>query len=53
MGHLSMFYADGVIILVDSINITKKSTLAQIDASKEVVLDVDIEKTKYILMSHH
>jgi len=31
----------------------KKNTEAQLDTSKEVVLELNAEKTKYILMSHH
>jgi hypothetical protein len=37
----------------DSINIIKKNTLTLIDASKEVGLEVNIEKTKYMFLSPH
>jgi hypothetical protein len=39
--------------LVDNINTTKKNTETLIDASKEVGLEVNAEKTKYMLRSHH
>jgi hypothetical protein len=32
---------------------TKKNTETLIDASKEVGLEIYIEKTKYMLLSHH
>jgi hypothetical protein len=37
----------------DSINIMKKNTLTLIDASNVVGLEVNIEETKYMLLSHH
>jgi hypothetical protein len=39
--------------LVDNIDTSKKNTEAVIDASKEVGLDVDTDKIKYMLMSSH
>jgi hypothetical protein len=32
---------------------TKKNTESLTDASKEVGLEIDAEKTKYMLLSHH
>jgi hypothetical protein len=40
-------------LLGDNIETIKKNTESLIDASKEVGLEVNIEKTKYILVSHH
>jgi hypothetical protein len=40
-------------LLGDNINTTKKTTEAPTDASKEVGPEVNTEKTKYMLLSHH
>jgi hypothetical protein len=48
-----MVYADDMNLLGDSIDIMKKNTESLIDASKEVGLEVYVEKTKYILLSRH
>jgi ABC-type siderophore export system fused ATPase/permease subunit len=40
-------------LLRDNIDTIKKNTEALIDASKEVGLEVNAEKTKCMLMSHH
>jgi hypothetical protein len=47
-----LVYADNVNLLGDNIDTTKKNT-ALIDASKEVGLEVNTEKTKYMLLSRH
>jgi hypothetical protein len=44
-------YADDVNLLGDNIDTINKNTQTLIDASKEVGLEVNIEKTKYMLMS--
>jgi hypothetical protein len=44
-------YDDGVNLLRDNIDIINKNTQILIDASKEVGLEVNVEKTKYILVS--
>jgi hypothetical protein len=36
----------------DNIDTVNKNTQTLIDASKEVCLEVDVERTKYVLMSH-
>jgi hypothetical protein len=44
-------YADDVNLLGDNIDTINKITETLIDASKEVGLEVNVEKTKYMLMS--
>jgi ribosomal protein S2 len=46
-------YADDVNLLGDNIDTTKKNTQTLIDASKDVGLDVNTDKTKYMLLSRH
>jgi hypothetical protein len=40
-------------LLGDNIDTTKKNTENVIDASTEVGLEVNAEKTKYLFLSHH
>jgi hypothetical protein len=46
-------YADDVNLLGDNMDTIKKSTKTVIDASKEVGLEINIEKTKYMYLSRH
>jgi hypothetical protein len=51
--HQLLVYADDVNLLGDNIVTVKKNTQTLIDASKEVGLKANTEKTKYILLSSH
>jgi hypothetical protein len=48
-----LVYADGVNLLGNNIDIIKKNTETLIEACKEIGLEVNTEKTKYMLLSHH
>jgi hypothetical protein len=48
-----LVYADDVNLLGDNIDTIKKNTQTLIDASKVVGLEVNREKTKYMLLSRH
>jgi len=51
--HQLLSYADSVNILDKNINTIKRNTVALIDASKYISLEVNAEKTKYMCMSCH
>jgi hypothetical protein len=50
--HQLLVYADDVNVLGDNIDTIKKNT-ETLDTSKDVGLDVNAEKTKYMLLSCH
>jgi hypothetical protein len=52
MGHIS-FWFTLKILLGDNIDTIKKNMETLIDASKEVGLETNVEKTKYRLLSRH
>jgi hypothetical protein len=51
--HQLLVHADGVNLLGDNIDTTKKHTETLTDASKEVGINVNSEKTNYMLLSRH
>jgi hypothetical protein len=51
--HRVLAYADDVNLLGDNIDTIEKNTKTVIDAGKEVGLEINIEKTKYMLLSCH
>jgi hypothetical protein len=51
--HQFLAYTDFVNLLGDNINTTKKNRETLIDVSKEVGIEIKVENTKYILLSHH
>jgi hypothetical protein len=51
--HQLLGYTDDVNLLGDKIDTVKKNTESVSDASMEVGLEINVEKTKYMLLSHH
>jgi hypothetical protein len=51
--HQLPAYADYVNLLGDNSDTIKKNTDTLIDASKEVGLEINVEKTKYMFLSRH
>jgi hypothetical protein len=49
--HQLVAYADNMNLLEDNIDAIKKSIKTFIEASKEVGLEINVEKTKYMLLS--
>jgi hypothetical protein len=48
-----LVYTDDVNLVSDNIDTTKKKTQTLIEASKVVCLEVNTEKTKYMLLPRH
>jgi hypothetical protein len=51
--HQLLAYVDDVTLLGDNIDTIKKNTEILIDTSKGVGLTINVEKTKYMLLSRH
>jgi hypothetical protein len=51
--HQLLAYADDVNLLGDNIYTMKENTETLIDSTKEVGLEINMEKTKYMLLSCH
>jgi hypothetical protein len=48
-----LVYADDINLLDDSINTTKENTETLFEASRDIGLEINAEKTKYMIMSRH
>jgi hypothetical protein len=51
--HQRLAYADDVNLMGDNIDSIKKNTETLIDASKEVGLEINVDRTKFMLLSRH
>jgi len=51
--HHLLVYGGDINFLGDSISILKENTDTFLDASKDVGLEINAEKTKYVIMSLH
>jgi hypothetical protein len=48
-----LIYADGINLLGDSINTIEENTVTILEASRDVSVEINAEKTEYMIMSHH
>jgi hypothetical protein len=48
-----LVYADDVNLLDSSINAIKENTETLLEARRDIGLEINAEKTKYMIMSHH
>jgi hypothetical protein len=51
--HQLLVYADGVNLLGDSVNTIKENSGTLLEASRDIGLEINAEKTKYMIMSCH
>jgi hypothetical protein len=48
-----LVYADDINLLGDSVNIIKENSKTLLEASRGIDLEINAEKTKYMIMSHN
>jgi hypothetical protein len=51
--HQQLIYADDVNLLGDNVNTIKENSETLLQASRDIGLEINAEKTKYTIMSHH